>query len=75
MIIYISGRSTKNSVPLKGEDFPVLGAGAPPPPIHRYVLMQNICHNCVITHKIYIFVWRLLCILCIVIYYNGTTHC
>ncbi|KAG7316980.1 hypothetical protein KOW79_019278 [Hemibagrus wyckioides] len=27
-------RSTKNNVPLKGEDFPVLGAGAPPPPIH-----------------------------------------
>ncbi|MCI4392189.1 hypothetical protein PGIGA_G00143030 [Pangasianodon gigas] len=33
----MQGRSTKNNVPLKGEDFPVLGAGAPPPPIHSVV--------------------------------------
>ncbi|KAK3532491.1 hypothetical protein QTP86_018533 [Hemibagrus guttatus] len=30
-------RSMKNNVPLKGEDFPVLGAGGPPPPIHNMV--------------------------------------
>ncbi|KAF5899288.1 E3 ubiquitin-protein ligase [Clarias magur] len=37
----MQGRSTKNNVPLKGEDFPVLGAGAPPTqppqPIHSMV--------------------------------------
>ncbi|KAF7691110.1 E3 ubiquitin-protein ligase ZNF598 isoform X1 [Silurus meridionalis] len=35
----MQGRSVKNSVPLKGEDFPVLGAGVPtlPPPIQSMV--------------------------------------
>ncbi|KAF4074060.1 hypothetical protein AMELA_G00250320 [Ameiurus melas] len=36
----VQGRATKNNVPLKGEDFPVLGAGAtppPPPPVHSMV--------------------------------------
>lgn len=46
--LHISGRTTKNNVPLEGKDFPVLGAGAPPQVIHRYVLIQNIYYNCAI---------------------------
>ncbi len=37
MFEYISARSVKNNVPLAGQDFPVLGAAAPPSPIQRYV--------------------------------------
>ncbi|KAI4884012.1 hypothetical protein NFI96_019532 [Prochilodus magdalenae] len=33
----VQGRSVKNNVPRMGEDFPVLGAGAPPPPIQSTI--------------------------------------
>ncbi|KAL7830566.1 hypothetical protein SRHO_G00316930 [Serrasalmus rhombeus] len=33
----IQGRSVKSNVPLTGEDFPVLGAGAPPQPIQSTI--------------------------------------
>lgn len=36
MFTYISARSMKSNASLAGQDFPVLGAAAPPAPIQRY---------------------------------------